>query len=225
MTQQVHKTDEDFMRQALALGRFGLGMTAPNPAVGCVLVKDGQLIGCGVTQKSGRPHAEAMALAEAGDAAQGATAYVTLEPCAHTGQTPPCAASLKEAGVARVVYAIDDPDPRVNGGGAAMLREAGISVESGLLADEARRDQLGFLLSKTENRPMVTLKLALSANALCARHRAKRLGLPARWPDRQAIYCGRRMMLLSPAAAQWRKMTRRWIAACPDWLMPRPCRW
>jgi diaminohydroxyphosphoribosylaminopyrimidine deaminase/5-amino-6-(5-phosphoribosylamino)uracil reductase len=164
VTQQVHKIDEDFMRQALALGRFGLGMTAPNPAVGCVLVKDGQLIGCGVTQKSGRPHAEAMALAEAGDAAQGATAYVTLEPCAHTGQTPPCAASLKEAGVARVVYAIDDPDPRVNGGGAAMLREAGISVESGLLADEARRDQLGFLLSKTENRPMVTLKLALSAN-------------------------------------------------------------
>ena len=164
MTQQVHKTDEDYMRQALALGRFGLGNTAPNPAVGCVLVKDARIIGSGFTQKSGRPHAEAMALDEAGKDAQGATAYVTLEPCAHTGQTPPCAESLKKAGVARVVYAIDDPDPRVNGGGAAMLRDAGIEVERGLLASEARRDQLGFLLSKTDNRPMVTLKLAVSAN-------------------------------------------------------------
>jgi diaminohydroxyphosphoribosylaminopyrimidine deaminase/5-amino-6-(5-phosphoribosylamino)uracil reductase len=164
VTQQVHKTDEDYMRQALALGRFGLGNTAPNPAVGCVLVKDARIIGSGFTQKSGRPHAEAMALDEAGKDAQGATVYVTLEPCAHTGQTPPCAASLKKAGVARVVYAIDDPDPRVNGGGAAMLRDAGIEVERGLLASEARRDQLGFLLSKTDNRPMVTLKLAVSAN-------------------------------------------------------------
>ena len=164
MTQQVYKTDEDYMRQALALGRFGLGNTAPNPAVGCVLVKDERIIGGGFTQKSGRPHAEAMALDEAGKDAQGATVYVTLEPCAHTGQTPPCVASLKEAGVARVVYAIDDPDPRVNGGGAAMLRDAGIEVERGLLASEARRDQLGFLLNKTDNRPMVTLKLAVSAN-------------------------------------------------------------
>ena len=102
MTQQVHKTDEDFMRQALALGRFGLGMTAPNPAVGCVLVKDGQLIGCGVTQKSGRPHAEAMALAEAGDAAQGATAYVTLEPC------PMCAGAIAEARIAKLFYGAAD---------------------------------------------------------------------------------------------------------------------
>ena len=164
MTQQVHKTDKDYMRQALRLGRFGLGNTAPNPAVGCVLVKDAQIIGSGFTQKSGRPHAEAMALDEAGDEARGATAYVTLEPCAHTGETPPCAASLNDAGVARVVYAIDDPDPRVNGGGAAMLQEAGMDVERGVLADEARRDQLGFLLSKTEGRPMVTLKLAVSAN-------------------------------------------------------------
>ena len=164
MTQQVHKTDEDYMRQALALGRFGLGNTAPNPAVGCVLVKDARIIGSGFTQKGGRPHAEAMALDVAGNKAQGATAYVTLEPCAHSGQTPPCAASLKQAGVARVVYAIDDPDPRVNGGGAAMLRDAGLEVERGLLADEARRDQLGFLLSKTDNRPLVTLKLAVSAN-------------------------------------------------------------
>lgn len=164
MSQSAKTSDKDFMRQALRLGRYGLGHTAPNPAVGCVLVKDGRVLATGFTQKGGRPHAEAMALAAAGDAAKGATAYVTLEPCAHEGQTPPCAASLIEAGIARVVYAIDDPDPRVNGGGAAMLRNANIEVESGLLGDEARRDQRGFLLSKTDNRPMVTLKLAMSAN-------------------------------------------------------------
>ncbi len=164
MAQQGQISDEDFMRQALALGRFGLGNTAPNPAVGCVLAKDGAMIAGGFTQSGGRPHAEAMALAEAGETAKGATAYVTLEPCAHSGQTPPCAASLIDAAVARVVYAIDDPDPRVNGGGAQMLRDAGIAVESGVLADEARRDQLGFLLNITEARPMVTLKLAVSSN-------------------------------------------------------------
>lgn len=152
------------MRQALALGRFGLGHTAPNPAVGCVLAKNGEVIATGFTQSGGRPHAEAMALQEAGEAAKGATAYVTLEPCAHEGQTPPCAASLIAAGIARVVYAMKDPDPRVNGGGAKMLADAGVKVETGLLADEAQRDQLGFLLTKTDNRPMVTLKLALSAN-------------------------------------------------------------
>ncbi len=161
---QAQISDEGFMRQALALGRFGLGRTAPNPAVGCVLAKNGMMIAGGFTQVGGRPHAEAMALAEAGEAAKGATAYVTLEPCAHTGKTPPCAASLIEAAVARVVYAIDDPDPRVNGGGAQMLRDAGIDVEGGVLAEQAQRDQLGFLLSTTQARPMVTLKLAVSRN-------------------------------------------------------------
>ena len=164
MTQQAQKSDEQFMRQALLLGRFGFGNTAPNPAVGCVLVKNGQVIATGLTQRGGRPHAEAMALAEAGDAARGATAYVTLEPCAHEGKTLPCAQALIDAGVARVVYAIDDPDKRVDGRGAELLRLAGIEVESGVLAEEARQDQIGFLLRETDKRPMVTLKLAISAN-------------------------------------------------------------
>ena len=164
MANQAQQSDEHFMRQAVRLARFGLGNTAPNPSVGCVLVKNRQVIATGLTQRGGRPHAEAMALAEAGDAASGATAYVTLEPCAHKGKTPPCAQALIDAGVARVVYAIDDPDPRVDGRGAELLRVAGIKVESGILADEARQDQIGFLLSKTDKRPMVTLKLAVSAN-------------------------------------------------------------
>lgn len=164
MANQAQQSDEHFMRQAVRLARFGLGNTAPNPSVGCVLVKNRQVIATGLTQRGGRPHAEAMALAEAGDAASGATAYVTLEPCAHKGKTPPCAQALIDAGVARVVYAIDDPDPRVDGRGAELLRVAGIKVESGILADEARQDQIGFLLSKTDKRPMATLKLAVSAN-------------------------------------------------------------
>ena len=119
MTRQAEKSDEAYMRQALKLGRFGLGNTAPNPAVGCVLVSaEGHVVGTGITGQGGRPHAEALALAEAGDKAHGATAYVTLEPCAHQGKTPPCAQALIDAQVARVVYAIDDPDPRVDGRGA-----------------------------------------------------------------------------------------------------------
>ena len=165
MTQQAQKSDEHFMRQALRLGRYGLGHSAPNPAVGCVLVSaEGHVVGTGFTGQGGRPHAEAVALAEVGEAAKGATAYVTLEPCAHQGKTPPCAQALIDAGLARVVYAIDDLDPRVDGRGAELLRAAGIEVESGVLADEARQDQIGFLLTKTDNRPMVTLKLAVSAN-------------------------------------------------------------
>ncbi|MDE9449304.1 bifunctional diaminohydroxyphosphoribosylaminopyrimidine deaminase/5-amino-6-(5-phosphoribosylamino)uracil reductase RibD [Aliiroseovarius sp. Z3] len=150
------------MRLALSLGRRGLGRCAPNPAVGCVIVRDGRIVGRGWTQPGGRPHAEPVALAQAGDAARGATAYVTLEPCAHHGQTPPCAAALVDAGIARVVVALGDPDPRVDGGGVDILRAAGIAVETGLCADEARADQLGFLTRVTQGRPMVTLKLASS---------------------------------------------------------------
>ncbi|UWP93772.1 bifunctional diaminohydroxyphosphoribosylaminopyrimidine deaminase/5-amino-6-(5-phosphoribosylamino)uracil reductase RibD [Aliiroseovarius crassostreae] len=153
------------MKLALALGRRGMGLCAPNPAVGCVLVRPdqngGRIIGRGWTQKGGRPHAEVVALTQAGNA-KGATAYVTLEPCAHHGKTPPCAQALIEAGVARVVVALGDPDPRVDGGGFAMLRAAGIEVETGLCADEARRDLAGFLLKVTKTRPWVTLKLANS---------------------------------------------------------------
>jgi diaminohydroxyphosphoribosylaminopyrimidine deaminase/5-amino-6-(5-phosphoribosylamino)uracil reductase len=150
------------MALALSLGRRGQGGTWPNPAVGCVIVKDNRIIGRGWTQPSGRPHAEVMALAQAGDAAGGADVYVTLEPCAHHGKTPPCAQALIDAGVARVVMAIPDSDPRVDGLGAQMLRAAGITVETGLLGDQAFNDHDGFLRRTVTGRPMVTLKMASS---------------------------------------------------------------
>src|SRR4051812_45805507 len=130
-------SDLQWMRSALAVARRGLGATWPNPTVGCVIVKDGRVVGRGWTQPGGRPHGETEALARAGAAARGATAYVTLEPCCHWGRTPPCAEALIGAGVTRVVAAVADPDPRVAGGGLARLREAGIAVEAGLCAEEA----------------------------------------------------------------------------------------
>jgi diaminohydroxyphosphoribosylaminopyrimidine deaminase/5-amino-6-(5-phosphoribosylamino)uracil reductase len=148
------------MRAALALARRGLGNAWPNPAVGCVLVKEGRVIGRGWTQPGGRPHAETEALRRAGAAARGATAYVTLEPCSHHGRTPPCCEALAEAGVARVVMAMRDPDPRVNGRGLAMLRGAGIVVEEGLLEGEARALNAGFFRRIQAGMPVVTLKLA-----------------------------------------------------------------
>ena len=150
------------MDHALALARRGLGNTWPNPAVGCVLVRDGRVVGRGWTQPGGRPHAEVRALAQAGEAARGATAYVTLEPCAHHGKTPPCAEALIRSGVARVVTALTDPDPRVSGRGHAMLRAAGIAVTEGVREAAAREAQRGFLTRVTLGRPMLTLKLATS---------------------------------------------------------------
>ncbi len=165
--------DERWMKLALALGRRGLGKTWPNPAVGCVIVKDGRVIGRGWTQPGGRPHGETVALAQAGEAARGATAYVTLEPCDHHGQTPPCSQALVSAGVARVVTALRDPDPRVAGKGHSRLREAGIEVVTGCLADQARHDHSGFLARVTERRPMVTLKLATSFDGRIATGRGE----------------------------------------------------
>lgn len=150
------------MALALSLGRRGQGNAWPNPAVGCVIVSDGVIVGRGWTQPGGRPHAEALALAQAGAAAQGATVYVTLEPCAHHGQTPPCAEALIAAGVRRVVAAIGDTDPRVAGRGFAMLRNAGIVVETGVLAGRASADLAGFLRRTALGRPTLTLKLASS---------------------------------------------------------------
>jgi len=150
------------MALALSLGRRGWGTTWPNPSVGCVIVSSGRIVGRGWTAPSGRPHAETQALAQAGDAARGATAYVTLEPCAHWGQTPPCAGALAAAGVARVVVAVGDSDPRVAGRGITMLREAGLEVECGLLEQEARHDHMGFFSRIERGRPMITLKLAQS---------------------------------------------------------------
>ena len=160
--------DRRFMDYALRLGRRALGTTAENPNVGCVIVKDGRIAGVGWTQPGGRPHAETEALAMAGGLARGATAYVTLEPCSHHGRTPPCAEALVQAGIVRVVTAIVDPDPRVSGGGHAILRAAGVAVESGLGAEEARRDLGGFLTRITKKCPHVILKMALSTDGKIA---------------------------------------------------------
>jgi diaminohydroxyphosphoribosylaminopyrimidine deaminase/5-amino-6-(5-phosphoribosylamino)uracil reductase len=156
------------MAHALRLAARGLGSTWPNPAVGCVLVKDGLVVGRGWTQPGGRPHAEVRALAQAGNAAQGATAYVTLEPCAHHGQTPPCAEALITARVARVVTALTDPDPRVSGKGHAMLRAAGITVTEGVLTADATRLNAGFLKRITRGLPLITLKLAATLDGRIA---------------------------------------------------------
>ena len=156
------------MRAALALARRGLGSTWPNPSVGCVIVRDGRVVGRALTEVAGRPHAETQALAMAGAAARGATAYVTLEPCSHHGQTPPCADALAAAGIARVVVACGDPDPRVAGAGLARLRAAGVAVTEGVLREEAEALQQGFLTRIRQGRPMVTLKLATSLDGRIA---------------------------------------------------------
>ncbi|WP_295554921.1 bifunctional diaminohydroxyphosphoribosylaminopyrimidine deaminase/5-amino-6-(5-phosphoribosylamino)uracil reductase RibD [uncultured Hyphomicrobium sp.] len=155
--------DEHMMGIALALARRGLGTTAPNPAVGAVIADEatGEVIARGQTQPGGRPHAETEALRRAGARARGATLYVTLEPCAHHGKTPPCADAVVAAGVKRVVVGVEDPDPRTQGQGIARLREAGIAVATGLLGDEARWVTMGHILRVTAERPFVQLKMAL----------------------------------------------------------------
>jgi diaminohydroxyphosphoribosylaminopyrimidine deaminase / 5-amino-6-(5-phosphoribosylamino)uracil reductase len=161
-------TDADHMAHALRLAARGLGNVWPNPAVGCVLVHAGVVVGRGWTQPGGRPHAEVRALEQAGPKAAGATAYVTLEPCAHHGHTPPCAEALIAARVARVVTALTDPDPRVFGKGHAMLRAAGIAVTEGVLTPEATHLNAGFLKRVTQGLPLVTLKLAASLDGRTA---------------------------------------------------------
>lgn len=158
----VTADDTRHMGHALRLARRGLGNVWPNPAVGCVLVQGRRVVGRGWTQPGGRPHAERMALDAGGEAARGSTAYVTLEPCAHHGRTPPCAEALIAAGVVRVVSALTDPDPRVAGRGHAMLRAQGVAVTENVCALEAADLQRGFLSRVTRGRPMVTLKLASS---------------------------------------------------------------
>lgn len=161
------------MAAALRLGRTGIGQTAPNPSVGCLIVKDGVIIGRGVTARGGRPHAETQALAEAGAAARGATAYVTLEPCSHHGKTAPCAEALVQAGIARMVCALGDPDPRVEGRGFALLRAAGIEVVEDVLHDAALRDHAGHIARVRFGRPFVQLKMAVSDDGRIARHGAR----------------------------------------------------
>src|SRR5262245_54706539 len=170
----VTKTDQrsvdlEHMGAALSLAARNLGQTWPNPAVGCVIVDaSGHVVGRGFTQRGGRPHAETEALKVAGGRARGGTAYVTLEPCAHHGKTPPCADALVAAGIARCVAAIEDPDPRVSGSGLATLRAAGISVDTGVLAERAKDLNIGFLTRIRAGRPFVALKLATSLDGRIA---------------------------------------------------------
>jgi diaminohydroxyphosphoribosylaminopyrimidine deaminase/5-amino-6-(5-phosphoribosylamino)uracil reductase len=156
--------DQRFMQLALSLGRRGQGRTWPNPAVGAVVVKDGVIVGRGWTQPGGRPHAEPEALGRAGEAARGATLYVTLEPCSHFGKSPPCADAVIAAGISRVVSAIEDPNPEVAGQGHARLRAAGITVDIGLCGAEAAHDHAGHFRRVRDKRPHVILKLAVSAD-------------------------------------------------------------
>jgi len=168
--------DTRFMALALTLGGRGLGNAWPNPAVGAVVVKDGVLVGRGWTQPGGRPHAEVEAMRRAGAAARGATLYATLEPCSHHGQTPPCVDAILAAGIARVVSALEDPNPKVAGEGHARLRARGIAVDVGVGAEEARRAHAGHIRRVRDGRPHVTLKLAVSADG--------KVGLPGRKPAR-----------------------------------------
>ncbi|PNG26315.1 bifunctional diaminohydroxyphosphoribosylaminopyrimidine deaminase/5-amino-6-(5-phosphoribosylamino)uracil reductase RibD [Methylocella silvestris] len=160
--------DERYMAAAIALARRGLGACAPNPAVGALIVKDGAILARGWTQPGGRPHAEVEALRQAGEKSRGSTLYVTLEPCSHHGKTPPCAEAVAASGVARVVSAIEDPDPRVAGRGHELLRAAGLDVRTGVCAQAALAANLGHVLRVTQNRPLITLKLAMTADGFVA---------------------------------------------------------
>ena len=175
--------DRKFMARALLLAERGLWTTTPNPRVGCVIVQDDHIIGEGFHEKAGEPHAEVLALREAGQRAQGATLYVTLEPCSHHGRTPPCADALIAAGVGRVVAAMRDPNPKVAGAGLARLRAAGIMVETGLMEDEAHELNIGFVSRMTRGRPWVRMKVAATLDgrtALANRKSQWITGEPAR---------------------------------------------
>jgi diaminohydroxyphosphoribosylaminopyrimidine deaminase/5-amino-6-(5-phosphoribosylamino)uracil reductase len=169
------------MRAALALAARGLGRVWPNPAVGCVLVKDGRVVGRGWTQPGGRPHAETEALRRAGEAARGATAYVTLEPCSHHGETPPCADALIAAAIARAVIATEDPDRRVSGKGAAALREAGVAVTESSLSIEARDLNRGYFKRTEAGLPLVTLKTATTLDGKIAAHTGQSRWITGEW--------------------------------------------
>ena len=191
------ETDVRFMREALSLAESRLGLTTPNPSVGCVIVRGGKVVASGVTAPGGRPHGETQALASAGSKARGATAYVSFEPCAHVGQTPPCAVALVEAGIKRVVAACLDPDPRVKGRGIAILKRAGIEVTTGVLEEEAKRLNEGFIIRITHWRPRGILKLAMSLDGRIA---------PANGVSRS-----RPLWISSPAS---RAMVHRWRREC-----------
>ena len=204
-SREAKAADQRFMQLALSLGRRGLGRTWPNPAVGAVVVKDGVIVGRGWTQPGGRPHAEPEALRRAGDAARGATLYVTLEPCSHFGKSPPCVDAVIASGIARVVSAIEDPNPEVAGQGHAKLRAAGITVDVGLGAAEAAHDHAGHFRRIRDKRPHVILKLAVS------RRRQDRRRRPQAGRDHRARRRGRACTCCA------RNATPSWSASAPCW--------
>ena len=169
--------DARYMQLALSLGRRGLGNAYPNPAVGAVIVKDGVIVGRGWTQPGGRPHAEVEALRQAKKQAKGATLYCTLEPCSHEGKSPPCADAIIKAGIARVVSALEDPNPEVAGQGHARMRDKGITVDVGLMAEEACRAHAGHIARIQKSRPHVTLKLAVSSDGKAGLAGRKRIAI------------------------------------------------
>ncbi|MDR3108219.1 MAG: bifunctional diaminohydroxyphosphoribosylaminopyrimidine deaminase/5-amino-6-(5-phosphoribosylamino)uracil reductase RibD [Planctomycetaceae bacterium] len=166
--EKIREIDEQYMRQALSLARMGYGAVEPNPMVGCVIVRDGVVVGRGFHRKFGGDHAEIDALREAGDKADGATCYVTLEPCSHYGKTPPCTSALIRAKLVRIVVAMEDPFPKVHGNGINELRAAGIEVEVGLLENEARQLNATYLLRVNQSRPLITAKWAMSLDGKIA---------------------------------------------------------
>lgn len=178
----------DYMRKALELAKLALGYTTPNPAVGCVIVKDGEIVGTGYHRQAGTPHAEVWALREAGDKAKGATVYVTLEPCAHYGRTPPCARTLVEKGVGKVVIAMLDPNPLVAGKGAAILRQAGIPVEIGLLSKEAAQLNEVFIKNMMVQKPFIAVKIAQSLDGCIASRTGKSQWITNQWARNYGHY-------------------------------------
>ena len=178
----------EYMQEALRLAKLALGYTAPNPAVGCVIVKDGKIVGRGYHRKAGTPHAEVWALREAGEQAEGATVYVTLEPCAHYGRTPPCARTLVEKKVGRVVVAMLDPNPLVAGKGAAILRQAGIPVEVGLLSKEAAKLNEVFIKNMMVEKPFIVTKLAQSLDGRIASRTGRSQWITNEWARKKGHY-------------------------------------
>ncbi|MEN8176177.1 MAG: bifunctional diaminohydroxyphosphoribosylaminopyrimidine deaminase/5-amino-6-(5-phosphoribosylamino)uracil reductase RibD, partial [Pseudomonadota bacterium] len=231
----MNRTGEDFryMAQALRLAEQGLYTASPNPRVGCVLVKNGRVVGRGYHRKTGEPHAERRALAEAGEAARGATAYVTLEPCCHTGRTPPCTDGLIEAGVAQVVAAMEDPHPEVAGEGFEQLREAGIGVEVGVLEQQARALNPGFMRRVSGGLPYVRCKLAMSLDGRTAMKdgTSKWISSPHARRDAQflrarsdAILTGSGTLLLDDPSLNVRLERSEIQALEPDEEVPQPLR-
>ena len=194
--------DIAYMREALALAAQGRCSTSPNPAVGCLLVRNGEVVGRGFHVRAGGPHAEVVALAAAGDAARGATAYVSLEPCDHQGRTGPCSVALIAAGIARVVYACDDPNPRVAGGGAARLRAAGVAVTAGICAEAAASLNRGFMQRMRHGRPFVRIKLAQSLDARMALASGESQWITGTAARAAVQRCARKPASCSPVAAR-----------------------